>query len=160
MAHLINKIIDSKVFGSGNLDTPFRFEPDKINPEVSKWFKSRNLSFYHDGDQGILYLQFSLVNCPVTEEVSSDGRFGFESVFEDQEFGDLQGLIFMFSVSFNYFLLIYILLSTWLVAVSVKFESSSHFSVGLNSSHLSVGLNSSHFSVGLTGIKYISTMWR
>ncbi|KAK6163427.1 hypothetical protein DH2020_000291 [Rehmannia glutinosa] len=98
VAYLINKIVDSHVFGSGNLDTPFRVEPDKMNPEISKWFASRNLSFYHDEDQAILYLQFSSVCCPVTDEGSSETRFGFESVFEDQEFGDLQGLMFMFSL--------------------------------------------------------------
>ncbi|KAI3450630.1 hypothetical protein Pfo_007295 [Paulownia fortunei] len=65
---------------------------------MSKWFESRKLSFYHDEDQGILYLQFSSVRCPVTEEGSSETRFRFGSVFEDQEFGDLQGLVFMFSV--------------------------------------------------------------
>ncbi|EYU37030.1 hypothetical protein MIMGU_mgv1a023242mg [Erythranthe guttata] len=98
VAHLMNKIIDSRVFGSGNLDTPFRFEPDKINPDMGKWLQSRKLSFYHDVDQGILYLQFSSAGCPVAGEGPSETRFGFESVFDDQEFGDLKGLIFMFSV--------------------------------------------------------------
>ncbi|KAL8501309.1 hypothetical protein ACS0TY_020742 [Phlomoides rotata] len=98
IAHLINKLIDSNVFGSGNLDTPFRVEPDKIYPEMSEWFKSRNLSYYHVEEQGILYLQFSLGDCLFAAEVPAEGRIGFESVLEDQEFGDLQGLIFMFSV--------------------------------------------------------------
>lgn len=100
VAHLINKLIDYNVFGSGNLDTPFRLQPDKIYPEVTEWFKSRNLSYYHDEEQGILYLQFSMCDCLFAEEVSARGRIGFESVLEDQDFGDLQGLIFMFSVSF------------------------------------------------------------
>ncbi|KAL0390055.1 UNVERIFIED_CONTAM: hypothetical protein Scaly_0362600 [Sesamum calycinum] len=95
VSHLINKIIDSKIFGSGSLDTPFRFEPDKINPETRKWFESRKLSFYHDEEQRILYLQFSSVRCPATEEGLPETRF--ESVMEEQEFGDLQGLLFMFS---------------------------------------------------------------
>ncbi|KAL0460130.1 UNVERIFIED_CONTAM: hypothetical protein Slati_0640200 [Sesamum latifolium] len=99
VSHLINKIADSKIFGSGNLDTPFRFEPDKINPETRRWFESRKLSFYHDEEQGILYLQFSSVRCPVTEEGLSET--GFESVMEEQEFGDLQGLLFMFSCEFE-----------------------------------------------------------
>ncbi|GFQ05057.1 protein smg8 [Phtheirospermum japonicum] len=98
VSHLINKVVDSHVFGSGNLDTQFRFEPDKINPEMSNWFESKKLSFYHDEDQGILYLQFSSLSCPVTEEGFSDSRVGSEPIFEDQELGDLQGLIFMFSV--------------------------------------------------------------
>ncbi|PIN04293.1 hypothetical protein CDL12_23164 [Handroanthus impetiginosus] len=98
VAHFINKIIDSHVFGSGNLDSSFSFEPDKINPDMNKWFENRKLSFYHDEDQGILYLQFSSVRCPVAEEGSPDTRFGHESVFKEQELGDLQGLLFMFSV--------------------------------------------------------------
>lgn len=102
VAHLMNKIIDARVFGSGNLDTPFRLEPDKINQDMSKWFESRKLSFYHDVDEGFLYLQFSSVRCPVIDEGSLEPRFGLESVFEDQELGDLQGLVFMFSVSFIY----------------------------------------------------------
>lgn len=94
------------MFGSGKLDTPFRFEPDKIDPEMRKWFESRNLSFYHDEDQGILYLQLSLVNSIATEEVLSEGRLGFESVLEDRELEDLKGLIFMFTVSFIDFYLL------------------------------------------------------
>ncbi|KAL6508768.1 hypothetical protein OROHE_021327 [Orobanche hederae] len=97
VAHIINKIIDSHVFGSGNLDTQFRFEPDQINPEMSEWFESRKLSFYHDEDKGILYLQFSSFRCPVTDGDFLESRFGFESFSDEQELGDLQGLIFMFS---------------------------------------------------------------
>lgn len=99
VAHLINKISDSYAFGSGSLDTPFRLEAEKIDLEMSRWFESRNLSFYHDEDQGILYLQFSMVNCTVAESVLSEERLGFESVLEERELGDLKGLIFMFSVS-------------------------------------------------------------
>ncbi|KAL6506418.1 hypothetical protein OROGR_024599 [Orobanche gracilis] len=97
VAHLINKIIDSHVFGSGNLDTQFHFELDQINPEMSKWFKSRKLSFYHDEDKGILYLQFSSFRCPVNDRGFLESRLGFESLSDEQELGDLQGLIFMFS---------------------------------------------------------------
>lgn len=98
MAHLINRVIDSNVFGSGHLDTSFRLEPGGINQEMSRWLDSRKLSYYHDEVQGVLYLQFSSVQCPVNEGGPSEFGIGLESVFEDQEFGDLQGLLFMFSV--------------------------------------------------------------
>ncbi|KAL3849568.1 hypothetical protein ACJIZ3_011450 [Penstemon smallii] len=90
VAHLMNKIIDSNVFGSGNLDTPLRFE----EPDIVKWFEKRKLSFYHDEEKGILYLQFSMARTFPVNAVGSQ----FESVLEEQELGDLQGLLFMFSV--------------------------------------------------------------
>lgn len=80
LAHLINKVIDSNVFGSGSLDTSFHFE----GPDIARWFERRKLSFYHDQEKGILFVQFSPTG------------FGFE----DQELGDLQGWLFMFSVCF------------------------------------------------------------
>ncbi|XP_057804529.1 uncharacterized protein LOC131019918 [Salvia miltiorrhiza] len=98
VAHLINKIADSYAFGSGGLDTPLRFEPERIDSEMRRWFESRNLSFYHDQDKGILYLQFSMLDCTVAEAMLSEGRMGFESVLEDRELGDLKGFIFMFTV--------------------------------------------------------------
>ncbi|XP_041993473.1 uncharacterized protein LOC121744099 [Salvia splendens] len=98
VAHLINKIVDSYAFGSGGLDTPFRFEPDRIDSEMRIWLESRNLSFYLDEDRGILYLQFSMADCTLAEAMLSEGRMGLESDLEDRELGDLKGLIFMFTV--------------------------------------------------------------
>lgn len=95
----MNRIIDSNVFGSGNLDKPFRIEDEKNNAEIKKWLESRKLSFFQDEDKGILYLQFASARCPVMDG-SLESQFGLDSVFEDQELGDLQGLLFMFSVSF------------------------------------------------------------
>lgn len=42
-------------------------------------------------------MQFSPTICPA---LSSSSDSGFDSVLEEREFGDLQGLLFMFSVSF------------------------------------------------------------
>ncbi|CAA2956349.1 uncharacterized protein LOC111400298 isoform X1 [Olea europaea subsp. europaea] len=97
VAQLMNRIIDSNVFGSGNLDKPFRIEDEKNNAEIKKWLESRKLSFFQDEDKGILYLQFASARCPVMDG-SLESQFGLDSVFEDQELGDLQGLLFMFSV--------------------------------------------------------------
>ncbi|CAI9104963.1 OLC1v1003768C2 [Oldenlandia corymbosa var. corymbosa] len=98
VTQLINRIIDANVFGSGNLDTPFRFgKEDLMSEEIQEWFKLRSISFYFEEEKGILYLQFSSIMCPVMEE-SLESRLGFDSGFEDCEFGDLQGWLFMFSV--------------------------------------------------------------
>ncbi|XP_073269470.1 uncharacterized protein [Primulina huaijiensis] len=96
VTYLINKIIDSNVFGSGNLDRPFPLQGDDINPEIDKWLRSRKLSFYQN--KGILYLQFSTTGFPVTSKGLWETRPASVSVFEDHELEDLQGLLFMFSV--------------------------------------------------------------
>lgn len=99
VTQLINRIVDANVFGSGNCDTPFRIEKQEIlNEEIEEWFKGRSISFYFEEEKGILYLQFSSISCPVMEGVL-ESTMGFDSVLEDREFGDLQGMLFMFSVS-------------------------------------------------------------
>ncbi|KAL3518448.1 hypothetical protein ACH5RR_021037 [Cinchona calisaya] len=98
VTQLINRIIDANVFGSGNFDTPFRFEKKEfMSEEIEEWFKSRSISFFYEQENGILYLQFSSLSCPIFEGVM-ESQLGFDSVLEDREFGDLQGLLFMFSV--------------------------------------------------------------
>ncbi|OMO90397.1 Smg8/Smg9 [Corchorus olitorius] len=88
-SQLINRIIDSNVFGSGQLDRVLSLDKD----ELKDWFKYRRISYYHEEDKGILFLQFSSKGCPVF-----DGSLDFDEVLEEREFGDLQGLLFMFSV--------------------------------------------------------------
>lgn len=98
VGQLLNRVLDANVFGSGNLDRPFGFESGGVVTEKLKdWFKCRKISFFHDEDKGILYLQFSSITCPVMEEFE-EGGLGFDSVLEEREFGDLQGMLFMFSV--------------------------------------------------------------
>ncbi|KAK1398344.1 Nonsense-mediated mRNA decay factor SMG8 [Heracleum sosnowskyi] len=98
VGQLINRVLDTNVFGSGNLDRTFGFESGGIvSEELKDWLKCRKISFFHDEDKGILYLQFSSIRCPVMEEFE-EGGLGFDSVLEEREFGDLQGMLFMFSV--------------------------------------------------------------
>lgn len=98
VTQLINRIVDANVFGSGNCDTPFRIEKQEIlNEEIEEWFKCRSISFYLEEEKGILYLQFSSIFCPVMER-ALESTVGFDSILEDREFGDLQGMLFMFSV--------------------------------------------------------------
>ncbi|KAK9068619.1 hypothetical protein SSX86_012734 [Deinandra increscens subsp. villosa] len=99
VSQLINRIIDDNVFGSGNADVALGFEKtgEIVSEEVSDWFKQRQISYYHEEAKGVLYLQFCSSECPVMEGFS-EVPSGFDSVFEKQEFGDLQGMLFMFSV--------------------------------------------------------------
>ncbi|XP_071932598.1 uncharacterized protein [Coffea arabica] len=98
VTQLINRVIDANVFGSGNLDTPFRFNKQElISEEIEEWFKLRCISYYFEEEKGILYLQFSSISCPIMD-ADLESQLGFDSLFEDREFGDLQGLLFMFSV--------------------------------------------------------------
>ncbi|CAK9139688.1 unnamed protein product [Ilex paraguariensis] len=73
VTQLINRIIDSNVFGSGNFDRVFRVEKEGLGEE------------------------FCSTKCPVMEGFS-ESETGFDSLLEDYEFGDLQGMLFMFSV--------------------------------------------------------------
>lgn len=99
VSQLINRIIDANVFGSGNADVALGFEKtgEIMSEEVKDWFEQRQISYYHEEAKGVLYLQFCSTKCPVMEGFS-EVPSGFDSVFEKQEFGDLQGLLFMFSV--------------------------------------------------------------
>ncbi|KAL5580123.1 hypothetical protein UlMin_012565 [Ulmus minor] len=90
---LINRILDSNVFGSGNLDKNFWVEKE----EVRDWFKWRRISYYHEEQKGILFLQFCSKLCPGLSGFEDSGS-GFDSGIEEHEFGDLQGMLFMFSV--------------------------------------------------------------
>lgn len=98
VTQIINRIIDDNVFGSGNLDTPFLSgKTDALNEEIQEWFKRRSISYYYEEEKSILYLQFSSTSSTVVE-ASLDSEMAFDSAMEDYEFGDLQGLLFMFSV--------------------------------------------------------------
>ncbi|KAL6958061.1 hypothetical protein U1Q18_052216, partial [Sarracenia purpurea var. burkii] len=102
VTQLINRILDANVFGSGDFDKDFCGQKVGIGEEVKSWFKCRRISYYHDDEKGIIYLQFSSTGCPAMEELSelSSSSFSsptFDSVLEEHEFGDLQGMLFMFS---------------------------------------------------------------
>ncbi|XP_008465419.2 uncharacterized protein LOC103503038 [Cucumis melo] len=86
---LINRVIDSNVFGSGKLDKKLDVEKE----EVREWFKRRRISYYHEEERGILFLQFSSHRSSVF-----DAEAGYDSEIQEHDFGDLQGMLFMFSV--------------------------------------------------------------
>ena len=92
---LINRVIDSNVFGSGKLDKKLDVEKE----EVRDWFKRRRISYHHEEERGILFLQFSSHRGSVF-----DAEIDYDSAIEEHDFGDLQGMLFMFSVSARQFL--------------------------------------------------------
>ncbi|CAL5432227.1 unnamed protein product [Camellia sinensis] len=101
VTQLINRILDANVFGSGNFDKNLCFEKVGIGEEVKQWFDCRGISYFHEDEKGILYLQFSSTRCPAVEDFSdfsSSSSSGFDSLLEEREFGDVQGMLFMFSV--------------------------------------------------------------
>ncbi|KAJ6904424.1 LOW QUALITY PROTEIN: hypothetical protein NC652_022431 [Populus alba x Populus x berolinensis] len=85
--HLINRILDSNAFGSGHLDKTLFVD----NEEIKDWFKKRKISYYHEEEKGLLFLQFCSIRCPIIHGFSNSG-------LEELEFEELQGLLFMFSV--------------------------------------------------------------
>ena len=90
----MNRILDLNAFGSGNLDKGFSVEKE----EVKGWFESRRISYYQDEEKGIVFLQFCSTGCPAMEGLPQTDC-GFDSALEEREFGDLQGMLFMFAVS-------------------------------------------------------------
>ncbi|ESW22138.1 hypothetical protein PHAVU_005G130400 [Phaseolus vulgaris] len=93
-AQLLDRVIDSNVFASGNLDAPLLVEDE----EAREWFERRRISYFHDHERGILFLQFSSTRCPAIHTATDVAPPGFDSALEEHEFGDLQGMLFMFSV--------------------------------------------------------------
>ncbi|KAG2674150.1 hypothetical protein I3760_13G121800 [Carya illinoinensis] len=94
-ARLINRVLESNVFGSGNLDKNL-CPADK--EEVMDWFKWRRISYYHDPEKGILFLQFASTRCPAMDGHSGAGSGFGSAVEEENDFWDLQEVLFMFTV--------------------------------------------------------------
>nr|KYP51800.1 Protein SMG8 [Cajanus cajan] len=110
-AQLLNRVIDSNAFASGNLDTPLLVDDE----EAREWFRRRRISYFHDHDKGILFLQFSSTLCPSIHADDDAAPPGFDSAVEEHEFGDLRGMLFMFSVK------------TQVCHVIIYIEEGSHF---------------------------------
>ncbi|XP_074272326.1 uncharacterized protein LOC141596143 [Silene latifolia] len=98
VSDLINRIIDADIFGSSRRDTPLVIpfsdgDEDEANDYAKEWFDCRRISYYHDADTATVFLQLSSTNCPAMRKVSE-----FDSIVDDLEFGDLQAMLFMFTV--------------------------------------------------------------
>ncbi|XP_039134391.1 uncharacterized protein LOC120271782 [Dioscorea cayenensis subsp. rotundata] len=93
-AHLINRIIDANVFGSGNLA--------KDLPEIASrksWFERRRIRYHHDEEKGLVFLHLSS-SSPLPDSSRFDGGNGdgFASVLEENEADDLREMLMMFLV--------------------------------------------------------------
>ncbi|KAK9168580.1 hypothetical protein Syun_000720 [Stephania yunnanensis] len=97
VGQLIDRIIDGNVFGSGGTDTEFPtglrgvFVDDETEEGAEDWFRWRRISYHYEEEKGMVFLQFVRSRVLVSEGVDLAAE-------EDQEFGDLQGMLFMFSV--------------------------------------------------------------
>lgn len=100
MSHLINRILDANVFGSGHLDRNLPLHMD--DEENRSWFGTRRISYYHMEEKGIVFLQFSSSQCHLTSSTSV-GEAGLDSILEKHDSEDLRGMLLMFSVSFYMF---------------------------------------------------------
>ncbi|KAF5182158.1 Smg8 [Thalictrum thalictroides] len=99
----MNRIIDDNVFGSGNLDKEFPIrendtEEEEVRKRVKDWFRFRKISYYYEKERGIVYLQFVSIWNPLMEGLSQEPSIRLDSVLEEHEFADLQGMLVMFSV--------------------------------------------------------------
>ncbi|XP_073106055.1 uncharacterized protein [Elaeis guineensis] len=101
VSHFINRLLDANVFGSGGLDKDLFPSPSDGVGQEEEWFQRRRISYYHDAEKGMVFLQFSSSLSPLSLLASSqtDGRGdGSASVLELSDAEDLRGMLFMFSV--------------------------------------------------------------
>ncbi|XP_017696661.2 protein smg8-like [Phoenix dactylifera] len=101
VSHLINRILDANVFCSGGLDKDlFHPRSDGVGQE-EEWFRRRRISYYHDAEKGMVFLQFSsslsLLSLLASSQTDGGGD-GSASILEQSEAEDLRGMLFMFSV--------------------------------------------------------------
>ncbi|CAO2813034.1 unnamed protein product [Amaranthus hypochondriacus] len=90
VSNLINRILDSNVFGSSHRDTPLVID-GVVAEEVKQWFSSHRISYFHDEHDNLLFLQLCSTHCPAM--ISPVCEFD-----DDQQIKELQGLLFMFTV--------------------------------------------------------------
>jgi len=85
---------------------PFHIDGEEgVSEEVRDWFQSRRISYFHDQEKGMVFLQMCSTKCPATRGAAVAGKgekvnLGLDSVIDELEVRELQGLLFMFTVSF------------------------------------------------------------
>lgn len=106
MSHLINRIIDANVFGSGNLDR--NLPPHLDDEEKRSWFRMHRISYYYFEEKGIVFLQLSSPQCPLMPSSASVAKPRLDSIIDEHDSEDLRGMLLMFSVSSLLFVYYYI----------------------------------------------------
>ncbi|XP_078446181.1 uncharacterized protein LOC144715161 isoform X2 [Wolffia australiana] len=99
VTHLINRILDARVFGAGVEKDLFSNGDD----ELARWFRHRGIRYHHESDKGIVYLQFYsetlLESCVADGLLDNSGRDGrVDLCLEQRDSDDLRGLLLMFSI--------------------------------------------------------------
>lgn len=83
---------------------PFHIDGEEgVSEEVRDWFQSRRISYFHDQEKGMVFLQMCSTKCPAMRGAAVAGKeekvnSGLDSVIDELEVRELQGLLFMFSV--------------------------------------------------------------
>ncbi|KAK3189895.1 hypothetical protein Dsin_029456 [Dipteronia sinensis] len=90
-SQLINRVLGTNAFGSGRREKTLDINKEELN----HWIESRRINYCHEEGKRSFLLQFCSTMCHVLRE-SSDSESVFDSVVEENEFWDLQGLFFMF----------------------------------------------------------------
>ncbi|RWR92234.1 hypothetical protein CKAN_02144300 [Cinnamomum micranthum f. kanehirae] len=96
LSHLINRIIDANVFGSGNLDR--NLPPHLDDEEKRSWFRMHRISYYYLEEKGIVFLQLSSPQCPLMPSSASVAKPRLDSIIDEHDSEDLRGMLLMFSV--------------------------------------------------------------
>ncbi|KAH9326312.1 hypothetical protein KI387_006490, partial [Taxus chinensis] len=122
VTHLLNRLLDAHIFGSGNRDVDlFDLEEEAQHEEeveekgnevkqnncrfkvsnrrtTAAWFKKKRISYYLDEEKGVVYVQYAWGSprlALLREDLSSQE---YPSVLDRHEADDLCGLLVMFSV--------------------------------------------------------------
>ncbi|KAG9449529.1 hypothetical protein H6P81_009494 [Aristolochia fimbriata] len=110
LTQLINRTLDANIFGSGNLDMKLSLDSRRVSknegeqekPGKTDFSWNRNISYYHDQDRGIVYLQYSSYHFTLSEGMSlfkdGHGEVSLDSILDDIECEDIKGMLVMFSV--------------------------------------------------------------
>ncbi|KAJ0966652.1 hypothetical protein J5N97_023569 [Dioscorea zingiberensis] len=97
-AHLINRILDANVFGSGNLAKDLASNLPEITFRKG-WFQRRRISYHHDEEKGLVFLHFSSASSLIdSTRLDAGSGEGLASVLEEREADDLRGMLLMFLV--------------------------------------------------------------
>ncbi|KAK8957220.1 hypothetical protein KSP39_PZI000643 [Platanthera zijinensis] len=104
LTHLINRLLDDNVFGPGNLDKDLLAHPtpDEIARHKENWFSHRSVTYYHEPEKGMVFLNYSASSplrlLQLSSSTSAEQDAGATSVLEEIEADDLRSMLLMFSV--------------------------------------------------------------
>ncbi|KAL0918292.1 hypothetical protein M5K25_010291 [Dendrobium thyrsiflorum] len=100
LTHLINRLLDNNVFGSGNLEKNIL---TSLIPDETDWFDRRRIGYHYEPETGMVFLQYSPSSpsrlLMLSSSTSGERDEGATSVLEECEAEDIRYMLLMFSVS-------------------------------------------------------------